>query len=298
MEEKPEKKENRLVKIIKWVSYGIIGLSTLAEVGFYSWKKLYQQPNFGTVVKPTYPITQGSSGNKDLQTLEVMLESSWKDNDVELEYQEYNKFVPSFNPRDKAKQLFKQLTGKKLEKIDFVVEREINKNLQYGYHSCVLGRISVRSNTTIRDFIAHMHELGHAITQHQEENITGPILSLVSSKKHRKDVKALEEACGHANAAAGIDELYKTNPNEALMAKLVFEVEMQSLLREHQTKRWDPHAEGAAIYLATRHVLKDPKSTFNYISTLKDSDLSNLNTHIKQALVDQREVLGSNNYKE
>ena len=202
---------------------------------------------FGTVSSPKYSIMLSRDRNK---------------------YGSLEKTIEDYDPQEKAKEIFKELTGKDFPK-EYKIEFEYLPDNVGGMHKCIDKKIII--NKKIKDIDqllkTYLHEMGHVVAQHSEY-----------SKKAKEDIRILEEACAYAFENAGTSNLYNNDPDLAERINDIWKRDLPYFISEDKGS----HKTGAVVFIAANAVLKDHYKTFNYLATLKNSDLDNLDEDIKR----------------
>ena len=186
-----------------------------------------------------------------------------------------------FDPEKQTRAIFKQLTGKDYPPGIELVHDETEGVA--GSHSATENRIYSKGLKAIDRLYTLLHESGHAVAQHQEDNHSGFIRSRLASNLN--EIVRLEEACSFAFLDAGLHVLHQTNEAEAVAMKTTFEEEVAHLATHYYSgDDAYPHYGGAALFLAARDVTIAPEETFNLLCTVKGSTLSNLSQNIQARL--------------
>ncbi|MDD5133429.1 MAG: hypothetical protein PHD81_04325 [Candidatus Nanoarchaeia archaeon] len=282
------KKIKRIINIM--IGLLLVGYTFTAGYSFYTnFKKRELKKelirNLGTIEKPTYFIQESFVPLKDF--------SLFKKDEIII-----------------AKETFNLLTGKEFPKaVDF---EKINENpIKLGwvgrYYQDQL-KIKYVDSGKGKNLDTLVHEMGHMMVQHDEiplENIFSLYDELSYNFEKAEDIfklgknkRVLEEAAAYAYTNAVFDYLLKQGVSqeknkeisegfqEIFEAKLFFKIEMESRTNTFYIKgNNEEHYKGAALFYATEKVIKNPYNTFNYLATLKDSDLNNLDYRIKEQMI-------------
>jgi len=306
-------------KIVQGLALLVAGVA-IGGLTLFDYKAKKQINEFGTVEHPKYLITneykiKKEDFNKELfmnksepsKINSVNIENELK-SDLRMNYKNfqnyfYDKFSDaekndkilsnenSYNPEftasediskndinevELAKEIFNDLTGKEFPSFYKIMKENDMDDSRWGYHFYLLDKIAYRDVNKSGNLRTILHEMGHMIAQHVEENLFS------------RDEAMLEEACAYAFANAGLHELSnnKEMKSFALFSKNEFGDDMLNRAKKFYKggDDFEKHNSGAALFLAALYTIGDPNKTFNYLATLKDTDLDNLDPKIKEMM--------------
>lgn len=242
-----------------------LGIGSCYEFRYCAYRG-YKKAIYGSVENPKYKIEIKLPKNENLKTIEEDVHQkknkNWflieSDRDVD-------------DPQHYAKNLFEELTGKKFPK-HITIKREFLPPDVLAVHNPRADNITLSEIVEGKMVITTLlHEFGHVITQHSEQN-HGLIKKLTNDQK---EISALEEAAAFAFTDAGINYLADKDPSLALYFKMRFEVMLKENLSYYAKGIDDEHAWGAFLFYTIRKSYDDSGKIFNILSSLKDSSFEN-----------------------
>ncbi len=272
----------------KIVTLGLgLGFLIGLNLGDLPKNKTYQQKwieEFGTVEKPNYLIKRESTKLKQEKHCpkNISINNLSKTN-AQLYFE-----IKNIDEVEISKQVFEELTNKKFPNIKINGNRvlwETKRKGEYNFFTRSVDYNIIDKQNTLECLL---HEFGHVIAQHDEYNYikSGNINNV------RDDIHILEEASAYAFTNAGL--YYLLNEKEIncdtymltrLSEKLFNENQKKFLDTKNEDDKWK-HREGMILFMVTyKYFNKDPYKTFNYLVSLKDSDLNNLHPEIKEKFI-------------
>ncbi len=184
-----------------------------------------------------------------------------------------------------AKKVFAALTGKEMPAIVTYTADLKQKGivgLQEGTH------ISYKNCGPLENLLTLFHENSHEAALSSETfGVSMP-----------KDSHVLEEACAYAGAHACLHWMSQQDElkNLAKKGSISFDYELVDQVRKFafgQEDEWR-HYEAMSVFLAAEQVFENPYETFNYLQTVKDGSLKNLNARIVHKMEINRQIASMN----
>ncbi len=191
---------------------------------------------------------------------------------------------------DVAKRAFIYTTGKSFPSEVSISSEDIKDRGIAGYHSDFRSLISYEDIQYLSNLKTLLHEMGHAAVQHTETGITFRERS--RDAKRKLEVYIIEEACAYSFTDAAAHALSKEDGNVAAVVKILNDYQMRKMqekLYSGPSNEGDEHYRGAELYIAARHVLKDPSKVFNYLASLEGSSLESVSPEIRAQMQKNRD---------
>jgi len=186
-----------------------------------------------------------------------------------------------------SQDIFTALTGQPFPpSIEVIKKEELEIEDILGYHNFFEDKVVYKREIMIRKLLTLFHEYGHVIAQHQEERF--PLIF--------KDTRVLEEACAYAFTHAAIHKLaeYEEFKSITPFCKREYDSHLIRIAQNfyHGKDEKYHHGEGAAYVIAALQVMDaSPFEVFNYLSSIKNSDLSNIDSEIKTRVKENSEAI-------
>ncbi|MFA6888646.1 MAG: hypothetical protein WC254_04065 [Candidatus Woesearchaeota archaeon] len=151
---------------------------------------------------------------------------------------------------------------------------------ELGKHVFFTQSITIHPVDPITDISTSLHELGHLSAQYSE--------SLPYFFRNQTDL--FEEAAAYAFTNAGITYLHEKDPSSLapILMKDYSDSDTLRFASNYYGGFEKRHEQGAALFIATLHVIQDPYQTFNYLATIPSADISKLDPRIIKELDENR----------